>query len=78
MAQLPENLWPTTQAVVHAIDSIHAATGLPWWATLSLTAFGEHAHYTPSVSDHTAKRSTCLSGRMATVQVFAQRCCPSQ
>lgn len=28
-------------AAMQLIDGLHAATGLPWWATLSLTAVGE-------------------------------------
>lgn len=33
-------LWPTTRFAVNLIDGMHTATGLPWWATLSLTALG--------------------------------------
>lgn len=33
-------LWPTTRGAVKLIDGLHSATGLPWWATLSLTALG--------------------------------------
>ena len=28
-------------AVAAVVDGLHAATGLPWWATISATAFGE-------------------------------------
>ncbi len=42
VAQLPETLWPTTKAFVSLIDGLHSYTGLPWWATLSLTAVGEN------------------------------------
>ena len=41
---LPETLWPTTRAAVDAIDGLHRLTGLPWWATLTLTAVGEPPH----------------------------------
>lgn len=40
-AALPDNLWPTTRTAVGAIDGLHRLTGLPWWATLTLTAVGE-------------------------------------
>lgn len=36
-------LWPTTRGAVNLIDGLHSATGLPWWATLSLTALGAHS-----------------------------------
>lgn len=35
-------LWPTTRGAVRLIDGLHDATGLPWWATLSLTALGAY------------------------------------
>lgn len=35
-----DKLWPTTRGAVSLIDGLHRATGLPWWATLSLTALG--------------------------------------
>lgn len=44
-AQLPESLWPTTKAFVGLIDGLHTYTGLPWWATLSLTAVGEELQF---------------------------------
>lgn len=40
-AELPESVWPTTKAFISLIDGVHSYTGLPWWATLSLTAVGE-------------------------------------
>ena len=42
LQKLPDNLWPTTRTVVQIIDGIHTSTGLPWWATLSFAALGEH------------------------------------
>ena len=49
---LPENLWPTTRAAVDAIDGLHRLTGLPWWATLTLTAVGEPPHRLTHVQAH--------------------------
>ena len=31
-------------AVVSLIDGLHSVTGLPWWATLSVTAIGKLMH----------------------------------
>ncbi|CAL8465063.1 g4598 [Coccomyxa elongata] len=47
VAELPESLWPTTKAFVNLIDGVHTYTGLPWWATLSLTAVGVRAALLP-------------------------------
>jgi hypothetical protein len=33
--------WGPVSAMVGAIDALHAATGLPWWATFAGTALGE-------------------------------------
>ena len=33
--------WGPVSAAVDAIDALHSATGLPWWATLAGTALGE-------------------------------------
>ena len=35
----PDGFGPVV-AAMQLIDGLHAATGLPWWATLSLTAVG--------------------------------------
>ena len=32
-------------AMVAAIDALHGVTGLPWWATIALTAVGAEQHY---------------------------------
>ena len=37
-----EGAWYNVALAVKAVDALHSATGLPWWATLSLAAFGEH------------------------------------
>jgi hypothetical protein len=34
-------------AAMQLIDGLHVATGLPWWATLSLTAVGESQNVIP-------------------------------
>ena len=36
----PDGFGPVV-AAMQLIDGLHAATGLPWWATLSVTAVGE-------------------------------------
>ena len=78
-AQLSESLWPTTKAFVGLIDGLHTYTGLPWWATLSLTAVGEKLDvpfaklYLPSVlqirliSGHFVMRNRCTGGPAACI-----------
>ena len=44
-------LWPTTRGAVKLIDGMHTATGLPWWATLSLTALGISPSFPTSFND---------------------------
>jgi len=38
-----QGAWPHVAGVMQAVDALHAAAGLPWWATLSLAACGEGA-----------------------------------
>lgn len=38
-----EGAWPNVALAARLLDALHGATGLPWWATLSLTAAGVHA-----------------------------------
>ena len=37
-----EGAWPNVALAARLLDALHGATGLPWWATLSLTAAGAH------------------------------------
>jgi hypothetical protein len=38
-----QGAWPHVAGVMQAVDALHTAAGLPWWATLSLAACGEGA-----------------------------------
>ena len=44
-----EGAWPNVALAARLLDALHGATGLPWWATLSLTAAGAHPALRPSV-----------------------------
>ncbi|EIE20465.1 hypothetical protein COCSUDRAFT_67376 [Coccomyxa subellipsoidea C-169] len=78
VAQLPETLWPTTKAFVSLIDGLHSYTGLPWWATLSLTAVGVRAALLPvSVQQMRASAALWSTWRQAQ-QSAAQRSASQQ
>ena len=78
-ATLPEKLWPTTRAAVGAIDGLHRLTGLPWWATLTLTAVGEplacivDAHGSAEQHAITTQGPAC-----AFLQACERHCCQSR
>ena len=70
-AAVLEGAWPNVALAVRAVDSLHSATGLPWWATLSLGALGErppaslsappppaHLRHWPAVAD-SGRRLNC-------------------
>ncbi|KAK9821590.1 hypothetical protein WJX81_002469 [Elliptochloris bilobata] len=42
-----EGAWPNVALAVRLVDALHGATGLPWWATLSLAAVGVRAALLP-------------------------------
>lgn len=73
-----EGAWPHVALAVRAVDSLHSATGLPWWATLSLAALGErpraslsaptlpppaHLRHWPAVADSDRWLTCCVQSK---------------
>ncbi len=71
-------MWPTTKAFVNLIDGVHSYTGLPWWATLSLTAVGELKPLGATLHNSSHGNSWQAAKHGATCnaqQVFERPCC---